>query len=734
MRLTAPGKSAPRKALQTPLILDPLPQPPLFVGRRPEQRELRQALPNLRVNMAYVWGMSGIGKSALVGRVLQRQGRKGIVDSVLVISCHQTPPQEILGRIATWLEPQFPLAAQSLRNPQLSPDDRIKAAAEQVRKRRLILIFDRFEAYLKESADRHHYEVPNMLLEGLFRALATAPWSVLTVFTSRYRWLYLTKLNGANHVEIHLNALLPHEVGMMLQRLPNLNELGREYLNDLLGKTGGHPATVLQLEAQAAKDRPQMIADLPRLPRMLAKWWHTQFLGEVFAQMSQEERSTLMGLSVLEGPFWAGYVQIAAGVPTRQAAEAMMARWEAFSLVHFLGADEDDDTAWYRVHEMIRTYMLQSCTSDQIRDLHRRSARVIESDLAAMAVHRYQHVGGPKPDPNNPYKTARAELRFIMERGTGDFGARVIGRVLDWRKHFLTTGDYARAADIVNDTWNAIAFRYGEPQLARTLLEETIETADDEYKAIARANMADFLIGDGKLDDAMKVYETSIHEFTKLKDDTTVAVITGKQAALYNRMGKTDKAIKAAGQAWQLFKQVNDTSGEIQSLRQISAFYSVKGKYQDALKYAIVAEEMLRQHEDWHELMLLQHSMAIIYKNLNQYNHAMQCNQNALSIAEQFGELSQIGSSLSEISSLLMNSRQLSDAARCMLEAISIAERINDQSALALRLFRMGVIYEMQRNFPEAKAMCERALSLAKTHNPSLVKDITEAIKRQRGR
>lgn len=379
IRLVDPSRPAVQTPVAAPPVAEGLPEPLIFVGRRDQQRRM---LPDLTMHMAYIWGMGGVGKSALAARLIRRPGRKGIIDSVLVIPCDQTKPPDILTRLAAWLEPAFPQAAQAMRDPRLRPHERVQAAASVVRRKRMVLIFDRFEAYLQESADHHHWEPGSPLMEQFFRTLATAPWSILTIFTSRYRWSLLAEIPEQHHLEIHLNTLTPSEVGMMLARLEHLGQIEMKELGELLECAGGHPETLHVLEAQAAKDLRQLRQNLKRMPKVLVKRWHERFLGDTFERLGEVERAILLSLCVLEGAFWPGYIQILADVPERASAEAMMARWEASSLIHFLAQDDEGDP-WYQVHQLVRTYLMHQCSPAQIKEFHRRAAKVTELDLAA---------------------------------------------------------------------------------------------------------------------------------------------------------------------------------------------------------------------------------------------------------------------------------------------------------------------------------------------------------------
>lgn len=733
IRLIDPAKSAVPTAPTAPPVAAGLPDPPIFVGRRDEQRLMRRILPDLTMRMVYIWGMGGVGKSALAARLIRRPGRKGIIDSVLVIPCDQTKLPDVLTQLAAWLEPDFPQAAQAMRDPRLKPHERVQAAAQIVRRKRMILIFDRFEAYLQESTDRHHWDLGNPLVEQFFRALATAPWSIMTIFTSRYRWSLMAEIPEHHHIEIHLNTLTPSEVGMMLARLEHLSQIEMKALGSLLECAGGHPETLHLLEIQAAKDNAQFRLNLKRMPKVLVKRWHERFLGDAFQRLSEAERSTLLGLCVLEGAFWPGYIHLLAKLPDRHAAEAMMARWEALSLIHFLAEDEDGDP-WYQVHQLVRTYLIHQCTPDQIRSYHRRAAEVTTIDLAEMALRRYAAHGGPAPIRDDAFMTARMEIRLILQQAHPAFGAVIVRRALDWRRHFMAVGDYEKAASIVNDTWSSIAVRYGDPETARQLLQETVDTTHGRQQLIARSNLAEFLLDDGKLDEAMRSYESVISEFLKTGDEVNAAVMLLKQSDLYGRLDKQDRAMRVADRALKLYQKNEDAEGESRALRVLGTLYMRKEKYKDALRHNEAAEKLLRGTNNWDGLCAVLQDRGIIYKRLNQLDKAIECFQTVYNIAEQIGNLPLTAKALSEAGELYRMVGKLNEASRFTLEAISIAERLNDQEALAIRIHRLSLIYELQRNLPEARAMSERALALAKQYNPSLVPVINEALKRQRRR
>ncbi len=735
MRLIDPQRPKESPSPARSIQIDPLPRPPLFVGRRDEQRQMRQRLPYLNFNTIYVWGMAGMGKSALAARVLERPGRKDILDSALVIPCKQTPPGQILTRMADWLAGPYPEAATALRNPQLSPDRRVMMAAQVVQRRRMVLVFDRFDAYLAPCDDRVHWEIENPALAGFFHAIATAPWTILTIFTSRYRWKLLNSLDESRCDEIHLDQLALWEVGMLIQGLEHLKKVDLEPLGEIVDQVGGHPSTIYGLENQAAKERDRLAANPSRVAQMLAQSWGANFLNEVVGRLPPPEREALLRLSVLDSAFWTDDVQFSAGVPTRQEAEQMIMHWEALSLAHFVYHDPDTDAVCYGIPQMVRTFMRAHCSPDQMKDLHRKASMLLERKFAVMAEERWRAGVGPEPSQTDPFDKARAELRFVLEKGSHEAITVFVNRALSWRKHLVQVGEHEKAADIVNDVWPVIKQRYGQPELARKLLEETIQTTTGRSQYLAQINYANFLTDDGQFEEALARLQESQRRALKDDDLSNAGVALALQFTIYSRQKKLDKAIKVAEQNRELCKKTGNVTGEAGALLDIAICFHQRDKPAEALKMLAIAEALLRDRQDkkaGRRLMDILHRKGMILRQEGKFGPAIDCFQATYDMAQQLGSLSSIGLALGEMGTVLRQVGRLSDAARFTLESISVAEQLQDNLNLAIRLHSLALIYERQGSVSEALVQAERALALAKSHSPGSVESYRDTVARLR--
>lgn len=734
IRLVNPKQKPNTQAKQKQFDTRALSVPSAFVGRRDEQRTIRRVLPLLDISMVYIWGMGGVGKSALAGRIIDRPGRPGLIHDTLIIPCDKIKPSRIFDQIADWLQPHFPRATAALKNAAVPPHERIEKAAKHVKGKRLILVFDRFDTFLKETPDRE-WVIPVTLLAQFFYELAVAEWSVLTIFTSRYRWAFLSELPEEIHIEVHLNTIGYYNLGFMLSQLPHLKIVDPKALGEFLNSVGGHPYTLRLINATIAKRPSKNIFTDKRFSELLAKSWEKEFLSDAMNRLNSIEHRTLVSICIIDGSFWAQHVQILANVKTKDEAERIMARWEALSFAHYLYTDEEGDP-WYKIHGLVRTYILNQQTAKQVMILHKHAAEMIQQDWKMRAIHRYQQYEQMPPKDWSDFIIAVEELRYYLQNVHPSYSEHLVSRALDWRNHCLKCGKIQDAYEIIDITWRQIAYRFNQREMAREMLTETLTHLKPQSRehTIVRSYLAMLLEDDGKTDEAMKLYEELGKDFAKLKDDGYLALMLDNQAQILWRKNHINQAIKKQQQAMKLRQSIKNDKGIVSSLIALSNYTRDQGKYEDAMRYVRQAELILRKNEDWKTLASVLQTAGLLYKHLNNLQAAFGCFQNAADIAQQAGDWTAVGAALSEMGQILLTAGQFNDAAHLVLQSIDIAEQQGDNIGLAIRLHRLSLIYENQRNYGEAVAMGNQAMELAKQYAPHLKDMINESLRRQRRR
>ncbi|GEM_PF-3001655 len=741
IRLISP-KMKRSQVIQRPKFdLEGLPAPTTFVGRREEQRAIRRLLPRLSYNMAYVWGLSGMGKSALARRVIERPGRQGLVHSALVINMTKTSPNQMVMQIADWLESEFPQASACLRDSRLKPHERIQQAAQYVKHKRMILVIDQFDALLEET-EPLHWDVKHEAVASFFYFLSVVEWSVLTIFTSRYRWSYLADLPEGSFVEIHLNVFGMSDIQRVMSQFKYLPKAKFDNISNLFGQVGGHPQTIHTAEMLLEKiKKPDAIAT-DKFIHMLANSWHNTFMDKVLQSLTPAEHNALLMTSIIGDQFSPRQVQLMVGIKSIEQTELCMAKWEALSLANFLFAGEDDnETPWYRIPILIRTYMMLKLDDKKKRQLHYKAAQIISEEWFELAKHRFVEIGGSEPDPDNKFQTALNELVLIMEQGNPQLASHYVGMATQWRSHFLVAKRQDEANTIGVNVWEHIAFNFNAPEAAQTMLEEIIESESKISRryAIAQMGIAILKLEKAQWDEAIVALEGVLKLFVTLQDRWYQAKTLSRLATAYLATGKRRKAKGLIENSLALREALQDYNGGAKDLVIMCRHARNRKDYQSALGYSSQAEKLLQQlnNPDVKVYADVLFERGLAFKGTKAYESAFNVWGKAIELYHHVNNARGMAQTYEEAGEVLRLVKSYDGAAHMILQSIDITNQLDDQVNLPRRILVLSMIYEDQESYEEALVQTERALSIAEQMNlPELnqLRDSRRRLRRKTGR
>jgi hypothetical protein len=176
------------------------------------------------------------------------------------------------------------------------------------------------------------------------------------------------------------------------------------------------------------------------------------------------------------------------------------------------------DTLLYLIHPVVREYLLDQLSPDQLRDLHIWAAAFQGQPFVEMARAFAAQSGQSRTE---------AEIEALARDRDGVVGYMVrridhlgqakgaMARALEWQYHLFAAGEYKAAGAIVTAVW-AILDRWGERDRAKALLRSSIDTRDGFGKAVAQGNLATLLKDEGKLTEALATYEAVYRIFEPL--------------------------------------------------------------------------------------------------------------------------------------------------------------------------------------------------------------------------
>jgi tetratricopeptide (TPR) repeat protein len=730
IRLLNPKAARTSTRLPTRQDLSQLPAVEPFVGRREDLRLIRAALPNPQIRSIYLWGMAGIGKSALVRQALERPGRRNLLQGVCILRCDTMDLQQIVTRITTWISEQFPQAASVLTDRTLDPVKRLMAAAQFVQGKRLVLVLDGIERVLQVQPDRHG-EFPHPMLVAYFRALATAEWSILTIFTSRLRWSQLPHLPETSTLEIHLGSLPLMDVIFLLQNLPHLKNTDHKMINEFFSKVGGHAHTMHYINQYLAEN-PQNnpLAD-PQMPVRLAAWWHKLFLADVFKLLQAGEREALKLLSVYGDVFNPSHIQLIVNLPNQEAAEQIIVGWESLSLASYLDTDEEG-MPWYIVPNLVQTYVRSQLKPETLQRSHAEVARMIQRNFFQGAMARFERFGGPRPNPRDEFGSVIDNLRLMLKRIPAPLAHRYVQLAYTWHNHFREANDPVRANDIamamLPNTWILQDYELGR-KLVETLLQNTSGTGDQHLTA--RFWEASYAMEAGELPKALNLLQ-KLEGLAKQHFPELLPEVLARQGEVYSRQGDHRKAQDVWYHTIQAYKNTDHQTGIAHTMLLGAENLYFYGDDASTGRVIETALNLLSKADP------LDVDLRVVARLLLYRGHLLRRVRNDQAALECYQEVQQLGAQLKEgwviakgmefsgyVFGLL---GQYELGARYLLEAIDIYEKIGDMAGLAAAQTRLAMVYDYKGNVTEARVFCERALQLAAQHSPAMIKQTQDLL------
>jgi tetratricopeptide (TPR) repeat protein len=707
-----------------------LPLPPHFVGRKPELRALRRALRDRHCNAVFVRSIGGMGKSSLTAKLLQRPGTE--TDGALVVRCHQVDPLDIPAKLARFLEAQgiagHAEAAALLLDSRLPPAERARQAMALIADRCYVFVFDNFESVMdiptlspgpspSEGEGSSAFDVANPDLAGLLAGLLGAQWRGLCLFTGRFRWRELDEHLGRGTAdEIHLPALTASQAIMLMDNLPRLRREPLKTKIALYNKVGGHPKSIELLEGWLASGQvTDLLAD-PSLDDLLAQEWENYFLRALLAQLSPTEREALTRLSIFRTRLGDEAFSYAG------ADAAAVRRWLDLSL---LQRERIEGGELYSVHPVVREYLLGRRTEDERRKLHLWVAAFHGRPFVEIARRAVVQSGQSWTDEEIEALARHSDgvVRQMVARTDDLAQARgAMDRALEWQHHLFEAGDYEAADDIVNAVHDILA-RWGERDRAKALLRGSIDTREGGNKAVAQGNLANLLMEEGKLDEALAIHEELYRTFEALGAKQQMAVALNQQSIIYYMIGRYDDAVTTGERGLELTRKLGDEEGQAISLHQLSIFYMDKGDYATALVRSGEAEKLNRRlhreagiaanlHQQGQILTNLVHAAQTDEERDTHRCAAVERFQQSLAITRRIGDQAGAADTLTELGGLLMDASQYREAIAAITEGLEIRQGLGLAAKVGISLGFLGIVHERQGQYAAALEKYQQALQL----------------------
>jgi len=725
------AEAPPPKAVQS---VTPLPNPEPFVGRRDEQNAIRTVLKDATIPFIYIWGMAGVGKSALVHQIIKRPGHDTVINDVLIVRCDQMTISQIMTAFQDWLGKHFPALTKVLDYLHQKPREVIKKIAEHVKDKRLLVVFDHADAIMTVHPT-HYASFITPIAEDFFIGLARADWGLTTIVTARLAWHYTSEIPENAFKDIHLNALAPVDVAFITNEREVFKNQPIDVRLPFLNMVGGHAAT-LDYIAKLLVSKPDLLTD-PRLQSALVQYWHKSFLKDMLALLSDSERELLKLMSVHNGDFSPQLVQLYGDLDTREQAAYIMVTWEKLSLADFM-AEDDNEVTWYIIPNLVRTYLTSSMDADEKSQLHARFAQVMQESFLETIQVSLEKSGEKRisVQRGEEFTTVLKFLPLFWQHPDPNTSRRYLNLAVTWQKHLRDAGKVAQA-NLVVVGFIGILHDFGDYTTTDSLIKTVRQSGrlSSELDIQMRYWSAVRLMDERQYAKAATLLDTLE---TQTRDNEALkrlhAHVLKHKGEIFRGMGDAKRAEKQWIQALDEYEVLRDGLETARIL-----FYFAEQSY-----YAKDIEKANSRIQK--ALTVLYNSVKtgpgiqlqgklILYKGhiarlQNKGADAIDCYSAIIDIGMSIGDGALIGQGLEHMGYYYGLLRQYEIASKKLLQAYDLYEKLDDQTGLSVVLMKLAVIQDFAGNGKEAATFCERSLRIAQQHKLAHLKDVEGLYKR----
>jgi tetratricopeptide (TPR) repeat protein len=615
-----------------------------FVGRRSEKRDLARDLAGNQFAGVALFGIGGVGKTALAGQLVAAQQSS----SLLVVVSGQQTVDELFSAVRNVVvrdaelrpdldvTPEMVSAAQYATNSALLWHDRLAALRTNIFQHIPVLfVLDNFDDNLDTNRVLIDEQVGQLLSawvadNGLCRFL----------ITSRFRF----ELPGSAHNRLRykdVGPLTPAETYKLIWSLPMLDRLedfeveriwrlvgghprSLEYVDALLnnGTGANHAITSRLTEAIAAHDTTKAALTTDTLDAALATAVTLVadgiLLDQLLERLNDFQRSLLVNLSVFRQPILKTALGLITGFRDPAAVSPVTGEPDPFATnTRYNDAitalvDSSllslDESGWVFVHRWTASEIEDLCKTRDLDDF------LTVAHTVALFYWTISAVGTQHGIREQIHCLLQA-YHHALEAGSIDAAEQVIGNLA---VHLNTVGAWDLAARLIEDllgrlspdsprraTWlqtlAAFAQRQGNPDGASLLYFQALTSQpdalqDDTFTGIGFHNQAVIAAQKGMYELAESQLLMSISRFQQADNQALLASAYLQLGNVVAALGRRDEAWDHFNEGLRIYRSLHDghhekRAGIALAHRNLAGAASARGDQEEAERLILIAEQ-----------------------------------------------------------------------------------------------------------------------------------------------
>ena len=681
----------------------PMTAPSWFQDRYVETRLVGDFLRDGGLRLLTVVGRGGVGKTAMVCRLLKAleagrlpdDGGELPVDGIVYLSPDGTHPvnfANLFGDLTRLLPDAEAQQLQQLyRDPLQTPDRLMRILLEAFPDgRRNIVMLDNLE----DLIDPATMKLSDAEMDAALGELLTAPQhGVKVVATTRLvpRELLLRRLGRSKRLDLDEGLPAPEAIKMLRDMDADgalgLQDAHPELLTAACELTRGFPRALEALAAILAADRDTTLPDLlaaaqDALPEEIVG----VLVGEAFERLDPLGRQVMQALAIYGTPV----PPVAVDFLLQPAHPAIDSGPVLSRLVNMHFAHRD--AGRYYLHQVDRDYALgrippgERHAQDGERTLSTRYA------LRVRAADYFEHTRTPRDSWRSLDDLAAQLAEFELR---------------------CASADYDTAAALLADIGYGYLQKWGHYRLAANMQERLLGKLTDPYWQMRTAGgLGDSYLILGRTGQAIEHYQQALAIARETSDRGSEGAWLGSLGTVDMVLGQTGQAIEHYQQALAIARETGNRDGEGAWLGGLGNVYRTLGQTGQAIEHFQQALAIARETGDRDGEGAFLHQLGVIYRTLGQTGQAIEHYQQALAIARTTGGRSAEGLVLNSLGVIYWTLGRIGQAIEHYQQALAIARETDDLGQEGVCLANIGECYAALGQSVQAIEHYQQALTI----------------------
>ncbi|MEM7133189.1 MAG: tetratricopeptide repeat protein [Chloroflexota bacterium] len=713
-----------------------VPSQKLFVGRSDEMMQVGQALK--QNNPVVIWGVGGLGKSALATEVVYRQSWR-FPGGVLWLDCQNGPPFEsLLERIAA-----FCGLADLNQTPPDEKEGVVRALLARLEER-CLLIWDNAEDVWTDSRIRRF--IQDQLPANAQSMLTTR------VDPDRTNWPTIEIRPLADPIMNDLFVALATAKGV---KVGSQNDL--DVIDPMLTWLEGHPlALELLIPLAHKRGLTRVWAELQKKPlKGIEAAFDISYQG-----LTSDQQRLFARLSVFMITF--EYNAAAALLPEHDNTDEDLDTLVQRALIHF-------DGSRYSYHALVRQFAYQRLKDqeEKVATVHQAAAQYLLNEAAVRArtpdefleevdqwakAKQWASLVRSSSDlvselsPSGYWSEIEQRLEIAQDHSHKITENREVLARLDaargtiaykqsrWvdatdfykiaRQQFEQIGEYNRLAQIDTSLGEVYRIR-GEWDKAFNCFENSLrildQTEDHSSKGGLFNNIGELYRMQGKWDLAVEYYNKSLTSFQNIDNSRGISYVLNNLGLVYQKLGNWSLATDSYLKSQRVLEEINDLAGMASGHNNLGIVYQAMGDSEIAASYYEHSLQYYERIGDAHGMGKVYNNLGELYRNKGEWDTAINYYQKDLEICLDLRDESGAATTYNNLGIAYQAKEIWGTATELYLKSIEVNERIGDTHAIAGTYNNLGILYQLNEEWNTAIDFYQRSIRLYEELGEALV-------------